>query len=69
MDPHFLYIITNLFDGQLQGTDNITIALECSRSDDHFVFDVERCQQILDGEHVPIKNLDSIEVAMQDGQF
>jgi hypothetical protein len=69
MHPHFLYIITSLFDGELQGTDDITIALECSRSDDHFVFDVERCQQILDGEHVSIRNLDSLEAIKQDGQF
>jgi hypothetical protein len=69
MNQNFLYIITNLLDGQLQGTDNITIALECSRSDDHFVFDVERCQAIVDGEHVPIRNLDALEEAKQDGQF
>lgn len=69
MNPTFLYIITNLASGILEGTDDITKALDLSHSDDHFVFDVERCQHIVYGEHFPIRNLDAVTESMQDGQF
>lgn len=57
MPPKFRFIITNLFDGCLQGTNDGSVANLLAENEDFYVFDSETHEWLhADGSRMPIED-------------
>lgn len=60
MTHKFRFVIASLFTGDVQGTDDEEIAMECSHVEEDFVIDTHTGEHILYGEREPIEEVKSV---------
>jgi hypothetical protein len=54
----FRYIISNMYEGCLQGTNDPTVAESNSMVEEFFVYDTEKGVWLVDGEETEIKDIE-----------